>query len=227
MAWDGNYKEGSISSLETHIQHVYKDPDFAQAIEVISPQHNLFLKKVMLSDHEQKLHMVKIMQHDLDIEEIRRVATYYGVAVDDIYFYLKGEHLSGRVRRDRHSSPFRISSLDVDNVFTVKIKSEIIEDDFMEIWKIILSNKRKLNQGKVPKPKPAHHDKLLYAIFKEKQKGSTFPTIFNKYQNNELDYYKKLHFNPEKKQRFTSQQSLSNYYYKNQPKPPPLVDWAT
>jgi hypothetical protein len=76
-----------------------------------------------------------------------------------------------------------------DKEFVATFNESISRDQFEDLWKLIQKNKIKINIKK-SKIKPPEDPELLYAVFKSRIRGLTFPQIFDLYKIGELAYYK-------------------------------------
>lgn len=243
MAWDyfGVYKEGAQSPRELHILNVYQDPDFLADIDrlypsglsvfvgasggveskgnIELPNHEAFLKILKLVNSEQR----QLMQRQLSavsLEKVAETANKYAIRPTDVLFYLSGNASFERVYRVS-PMPYTITTNDNFN-YKVAFNLDITKEDFMQTWKLVARYKNDMYGGKIAKTKLPANDKLLYAIFKQRQK--TPPTPFSKihkmYLIDDLPGYKHEKADDD---RIYDTKKFEEYYRKYKPTPIPLT----
>lgn len=94
----------------------------------------------------------------------------------------------------------------------VRFRSDITRDDYVASWNDIQRH-LKLHGYKTSnnRRKPPQETKLIYAIFKARQRGNTFNQIFWQYQQGNLPGYSGS------STQFISEDSLERYYRKYKP----------
>lgn len=191
MAWDYfvTFKDGAQSSKEMHVMNVYNDPEFIQAVDSLPKADKNPLSGA---------------------KSVEAIASKFCLHYKDMAHYLFGLHNVLPVARDL---PFDIDWDDDDNC-KVNFNSDITKEDFMQIWKIVYRHKRAKHGGQISKNRLPDDGKLIYAIFKERQKKPrpTFKAIFSQYQKGELPYYKESTTN-----WFESEDALERYYNRHKP----------
>ncbi len=240
MTWDhfGIYKEGAQSPRELHILNVYKDPDFSADIELLYPpnlsinieaigvveskgnvelpNHETFLKVLRHVTLEQQ-QLMKAQLNAVSDSKVKAMAHKYAIKEEDVLFYLYGNATFDRFHRDSYQ-PYSLQSQDDFN-YTIKLNLDITKEDFMQIWKLIARYKNERYKGKITKTKLPVYDRLLYAIFKQRQKTppTPFPKIHQMYLNDTLPGYK---HEQEDDDRIYDAKKLEEYYNKYKPIPP-------
>lgn len=139
------------SAQDLHVIHVYNDPDFQADIKNIG-------KDSATKD-----------------EDMAALSRKYFVSVNDVQLYFNGLLTSNSVRRQVR--PFDLRP-DGKGHWLAWISGDISKEDYMNMWADLKRIKARKNNGKLPKNKPPKYDDLLYAVFKARQDGDTFPTIF-------------------------------------------------
>jgi hypothetical protein len=150
-------------------------------------------------------------------EELKDIAARYVIPIDDIRHYLNGFEQTNLVHKA--TSHFDIQP-DSKGNWRAWISNDITKDDFDKLWAEINRIKKRKYGNKVPQPKPPKHDKLLYAIFKQRQlqPPTTFAKIHSLYLDDKLPYYK--HDNDDEKWIYDAKK-FEEYYDKYKPTPVP------
>ena len=131
----------------------------------------------------------------------------------DVWFYLRGSNRTWTVDREVWQ-PYSFAS-DLYGNYKVTFNYDITKEDFLQVWQLIQRHKYNANRGVIPKKKLPEQGKLLYAIFKSRQKGLTYPAIFKLYSDRVLPYFEKGAAS------LGSEDKLEEYYRKYRPK---LID---
>ena len=172
------------------------------------------LHVINVYDDPEFLREVKVANSS---QELNDLASKYAITLADLRHYLNGFEQTNLVRKA--TKHFDIQP-DIKGNWQAWISGDITKAEFDEMWaEINRIKKRRL--GKTPKPKLPKHDKLLYAIFKQRQlqPPTTFTAIHTMYDKDELPYYQK---DKNGKDLFLEPKKLEEYYrtYKPSPIPP-------
>lgn len=93
--------------------------------------------------------------------------------------------------------------------FTVLLNSDFKKYQLQELWDYIQRTREINNFTKRSKIKPPDDPELLYAIFKARVRGHTFPQIFNMYRDGTLPSYENKPTN-----NFSDEFDIKKYYSK-------------
>lgn len=180
------------TTQDMHVLNVYKDPEFMKEVKSQFPELEAWIdieKAYEMPDgsmdHRSKMNMFYGVEK-LDDKQFYELALKYAVHVNDIKIFLMGRHHTGNVYGARRSYALTPNT---GGDWVANIPTDISKDDFMKMWVEIKRNKSLQFLKKLPKTKPPTYDKLLYAIFKARQRNETFTQIFKQYENKELPYY--------------------------------------
>ena len=241
MAWDyfGLHKQGPQSTQELHINNVYKDPEFQQGVEALFPKNNtVFIeafrpttagttfvqpaRQIKVANHKAYLDLLPLLNIEkrnevlawldpINDKDIEALATKYAIRTNDVWFYLTGSFKTQTAYRTK--LPFDIKWDDNDN-YTIKFHGDITKEDFLAIWATLERHKRGRHGGKTPRNRLPEHDRLLYAVFKARQRNMSFPAIYDDYKAKKLKYYE-----GEAPTEFNSPEKFAQYYRDNKPSP--------
>jgi len=206
MAWDKtlNYKYDDETTRELHVLNVYSDPNFIADLSLVAIAGDE-LDKILL----QGLKTVKV---DPDLIEgrltMQDVASKYYLSLDEVVHFA-----AGRITPLPRDKPFAVNwdEYDDKDAFAVTLATDIKKEDFMQLWKLVKRKQTIKHAGKKSKRKPTENDKLIYAIFKARQRKQTFSKIFSDYQVGKLEGYSGS------TNQLKSDDSLERYYRKYQP----------
>ena len=157
---------------------------------------------------------------------------HYFLVINDPDFY---EDLSAEVNKDDVIRRYGLSREDIDvsmkdykllkdsffpftggwfkfnetsNEFAVYLKADVKQHEIQNLWRNLqkFRNTHKIKQLKL---KPPDDPELLYAVFKSRVRGHTFPQIFELYQSGKLSSYENKPTN-----NFQTEFDLKKYYSK-------------
>jgi hypothetical protein len=213
------------TTQDFHVINVYKDPEFIKDVKSQFPKlgayidiENIYKMPDGTMDHRTKTKVFYGIEK-LDDKQFYELALKYAIHVNDIKIFLMGRHHTGKVYGVRRSYTL---TPHIGGDWIANIPTDISKDEFMDIWKIVNRNKRLIYQKKVPKKKPPIHDKLLYAIFKQRQltPPTSFPKIHAMYMSDRLPYY--IH-EKDDDDRIYDAKKLEEYYRKFSPRNLPPI----
>jgi hypothetical protein len=238
MATKRKPHSSSFDPTELHVQQVYKDKSFQKAVIKIKDNYaELFIGKTdplkdfgpepfLVYDDKTKKprqYMEPNYLEDKNADEAIRTQIY-DLAVD----YAVGPiHIIMCINfPDRLYKPVRNSRAPIGDdgeTLFVRILPNTALDDIINSWPFIDDMKKhfyitvnsktgKLGALKPTKNKPNEDPELVYAIFRARRRGLTFPQIFLQYQKGELELYKDKPTN-----NFSSDKSLEAYYNRLKP----------
>ncbi len=179
------------SAHDWHVYHVYHDADFKRAIRVLAE-----LEKRPNSTPKQ-------------IEGYKRsLAKSYLIGVADINLFMLPLYLENQTKTTN-------MRFDPDaKQFSITFEPTTTRAELLEEWQRFESLRDTLFPTTVvpTKRKPPENPSLLYAVFKCRQHGMTFPAIFKLYSNGKLPGYKGSN------NQYGDADSLERYYnrYKKQ-----------
>lgn len=160
-----------------------------------------------------ELHVCSVYEDDDFISEVKgvasrdeyaRIASKYHISVNEVSWYLNPHRRPGEIYRPK-KKPFRAVDRE-DGMLTIQFDINITKEDYLEAWKQWIVPLK----GKAPQPKLPVHNKLLYAIFKAReQRGESFNSIFQQYENGTLPGY-----SDSNKMFASNQKKLEEYYRK-------------
>lgn len=199
-----------------HVLNVYKDPEFKSDVIAQFPklakmidEENPYLMPDGTIDHRTKMKTYYGIEK-LDDKQFYQLALKYAIHVNDIKIFLMGRHRTGMVYGARRTYNLRP---DISGDWIANIPVDITKEDYTKMWNEIKRNKSLQFQKKVPKPKPATHDQLLYAIFKARLRNETFTEIFKQYEAKTLPYY----VGGSNRMFLNAQDKFEEYYRKYKP----------
>ena len=91
--------------------------------------------------------------------------------------------------------------------FTVLLNSDFKKHQLEELWGYMQRTREINNFTKQPKIKPPDDPELVYAIFKARVRGHTFPQIFGMYRKGTLPSYENKPTN-----KFSTEFDIKKYY---------------
>lgn len=193
-----NYpKKGLRTQRELHVYHVFNDPEFINEVERLNADFEITASK---------------FGHKGTAEEIGKryeaIIKEFAVNRGDIDFFMAELHKQGSTRRQHRCEI--IYNADT-NSYTAQLKPDVSKDDLEEAWQYI---QRINGLRKISKTRRRGFDdpQLVYAIFRAKKSGKSFPAIFTLYQEGKLPHYENKPRN-----QFSSVEYLKRYYYRYSP----------
>ena len=180
----------SFNTRELHVMHVFQDPDFVADIQqVLQENNNAIEEAYFLQKNEFLNKTLQPIQQKwcLTIADIRNYIGWKSTS-DDVLDYLQKEaHIllnpNLYIQDDGINEQDKFSSL----VFDI---DRVQKRDFLEVWNKI-SNIQKIRNEKQSRTRVTADDKLIYAIFKQRQKTppTTFKVLYEMYESNSLPGY--------------------------------------
>ena len=194
----GLAKSGPLSVEHLHRTNVYKDPDFDKDLAVLFPDvlgadtddtsivitkssYPRFIDCMAHVYWDEKA----ILVEEIPREQMTELANKYAITEGDVLSYLLG---NPHTNTNTTSTIFDIKK--VGNRMTVSFNLDVTKEDMTMLGKHVAMLKQ-MTFGKLPKNKLPENDRLVYAIFKQRQKNPplSFGKIYKLYMNKELPYY--------------------------------------
>jgi hypothetical protein len=180
-----NYK----SAFDWHIHYVFNDSEFMEAC--------------------QKL---KKLDEKVKDEKMEELSKYYCINRFFVAAYLMGDMKVELLMKHFLPPIEEISTIDSPTFqfILLRLHPHVTQKELLKQWPLIEKAKREL--GEKYRYRTPADSRLLYAIFKERQRKATFSEIFHKYQKGELEYYKNSTTN-----QFNSEDALEAYFQEYRP----------
>lgn len=147
---------------------------------------------------------LKDMEAGLSHEELKKL---YGFGPEDTLMSIESYKLF-----KKGFVPFTGGWMKQDETtgeFTILLKSDIKKHQMEELWHYMQRRRQINNFTEQSKVKAPEDSELLYAIFKARARGSTFPQIFDMYRTGELPSYENKPTN-----KFATEFDIKKYYSK-------------
>lgn len=148
------------SAREWHTYHVYTDPEF-------------------------EADMLWFLKNDTK-DNAAMIAKKYALSEDDFNFYHLGYDELGVLNTDLQ---YTIDFDEKESQVVIRIDPGFTQADFMRIWHDIERDAPELVADKNKRRRGPENHRLIYAVFKARQRGMTFKAIFRAYAEGELAYY--------------------------------------
>lgn len=196
----------SGDAYKTHTFQVFTDPLFKQEVETI--------RKVLEAKYGKEVSFIctdteSLFQRD-DFLSIKRIASRYAISIKDLYTYADGHFAAGMEYGESDDSVEGIE-FGANGRLYYRI-SENTTMDSIRLRRKDIKMAQLFKFGKAHhKKKGAENPELLYAIFKARLDGLTFPVIFESYENGVIGTYEIKNV-----EQFKSFDSLQRYYNKYQ-----------
>lgn len=211
----GRYGLEPQNAREAHILNVYKDPDFIRDIAILRPDRSKLLKAIEVKNTiDEKIKILRVLEN-VDPVKVKELAKQYAITEMDIILYVGGQNEAFLVYRPNMGRPYSLK-INFKGEITARFNVSITKLDFLEMWKSVASRKRIYYSGTIPQPKIPEHTKLLYAIFKGRQRGEKYREIYDQYKAKVLPY-----FEGEKPTEFNSLEKFAQYFRDHKPNPNP------
>ncbi len=207
-------KPRSRSKSELHKEHVLKDPEFlVSANKLKSKIHKVYGRdselNVTIIDGQV---LVKIADNPISIGlfgDINNLAREYQINPNDIFFFLNN-YSEGRFPTTNNRA---VVGFNGQGQVYINIDVDTTKQDIEDNWESVeIMKEMAYGTGEI-KIKPPVYDKLIYAIFRQRQKGKSFKQIYDLYKAGSLPLYN----SGSNRGQFETSDSLSRYYRKYQP----------
>lgn len=196
--------------------HVYEDSEFVAEVERLLPDRKKYLAAMdMQASNDDKMREYTKMRSaikDVSLADMTELAEKYAVTVNDILLYMDGQYETWGFYR-KGKKPYQLHLNTKTRQYRAQFDEDITREEFLTMWDFIARNKDKKHNGKIPQPKLLRHHALLYAMFKGRQHGMTFPEMYKLYTERQLPY-----FIGEKPTEFNTPEKFAEYYHNNKPK---------
>lgn len=182
------------SARDWHIFHVYNDPEFIIDMKEFASYFEADAKPV-----DEKILMQKYVS----------LAEKYMITRPDIYYF----QLNAYERYSFINSPSGAIVYYSEPAKQIIIRADpnITRMQFYKLWRRVVAE-RNDNKIKATKRKPPDDSRLIYAIFKQRQKNVTFTEIYSMYQAGKLPLYEDGPTN-----QYDSKDKLERYYNSHKP----------
>jgi hypothetical protein len=191
-------KSGPLSIQHLHLVNVYKDPDFDKDLaalfsNVLGPDTDDTSIVITKSSYPRFIECMAhvywdekaILVEKVPREQMIAVADKYAISESNVLSYLLG---NPHTNTNTTSTIFDIKK--VGNRMTVSFNLDVTKKDMTMLWEHVARLKQ-MTFGKLPKNKLPENDKLVYAIFKQRQKNPplSFGKIHKLYIDKKLPNY--------------------------------------
>lgn len=206
--------KSSSSAYRAHVYCTFNDGDFRKEADTLKSEiEELYYPHITFKTSYDDKHL--LLDDKLSIADF---ADKYRITIEDAGFYLDGYFHSGYIEFGNipHvDGEFKyIQPGETEDRLVYAIGAYTTLDDIRADWPIIEEYRKlqypRLAEKRVKKRAP-ENPTLIYAIFKARSKGVTFPRIFSMYEKAELPGYSGS------SSQYSHSKSLERYYRKYTP----------
>jgi hypothetical protein len=191
-------KSGPNSKIHLHLINVYKDPDFDKDLadlfpDVLGPDTDDTSIVIKKSSYPRFIDCMAHVYWDEKAILVEEVPREQMIALADKYVITESNVLSyllGNPHTNTNTSKNVFDIKKTDNRMTVSFNLDVTKQDILMLWSDIALIKE-LTYGKVPKNKLPQNGRLIYAIWKQRQKSPplSFGKIYKLYIDKKLPNY--------------------------------------
>lgn len=210
------YPRNNFKTAEDwHIYFVYTDNEFIEEVEKINKKHRKWAEDSGEKHPSGIPKFPKSKKREAN-KDWKFICDKYAVSDSDITFFVQGGFGGGWDKKTMAMNDVNAKVeenmgfvYEEDGRMIVELESYITYQRYHDLWKNVLEHKKKLLTK--PRRRAPESPKLIYAVFKARKKGLSFPELFRLYSSGKLPYFRGS------TNQFKDEESLERYYDKYKP----------